>query len=469
MKRFKTISILLVIMLLIISACSNKQTEVESANTEQKQSSEQKPEKAEKETETAGSAADSGEEAETFNEAAPPFPGSLGELLAYPIGEFHNVDSLESTDAKKKLEQFPVLSENASKEEKMEYAAHIVSLFVPEYPDPMELAQQWKASKFGSPDMEDPRYQFKEHYNVEIILDASGSMAGKIGSKTKMELAKEAIREFTASLPEQANVALRVYGHKGSNADKDKGVSCNSNELVYELQPYDVDQLNKALEKFKPTGWTPIAESLAKAQEDLSMKKGTENTNIIYLVSDGVETCDGNPVSAGKNLKQSEITPLVNIIGFDVDSEGNRQLKEVARAAGGTYASVQSQDELQKEFDRSAEMAKRWFEWLYSSKRQINIDHSERKQEIMNFHIEWKDKMLKEVENERKAILYLKSEGKLSEDQDDDIMELIDSHYEFVSKTRDNLFDDLNQMATADFEEVTKELEKTYNERMNGQ
>ncbi len=469
MKRFKTTSVFLMIMLLIISACSNKQTEVKSADTEQKQNSKQHSEQEEKETGTEEGVGAYGGGMETFNEAAPPFPGSLSELLAYPVGEFHDVDNLESPQVKEKLEKFPVLRENASPEEKKEYAAHIVSLFMPEYPAPMELAQQWRASQFGSPDMEDPRYQFKENYNVEIILDASGSMAGKIGSKTKMELAKEAIREFAASLPNEANVALRVYGHKGSNADKDKKVSCGSNELVYDLQPYDADQLNKALNKFKPTGWTPIADSLAKAREDLSTKKGTENTNIIYLVSDGVETCDGNPVTAAKTLNQSEITPLVNIIGFDVNNEGNKQLKEVAQAAGGTYASVTNQDELKKEFDRSAEMAKRWFEWLYSSKRQINIDYSKRKQDIMSFHIEWKDKMLREVGNERKAILHLKSAGKLSEEQDDDLMELINSHYEFVTKIRDGLYDDLNQIVTADFEKMTREIEEKYNERMNGQ
>lgn len=58
--------------------------------------------------------------------------------------------------------------------------------------------------------------------NIAILLDASGSMAQKIGGKTKMDLAKEAVNQFVSSMPEGSNVSLRVYGHKGSNSDNDK-------------------------------------------------------------------------------------------------------------------------------------------------------------------------------------------------------------------------------------------------------
>lgn len=75
--------------------------------------------------------------------------------------------------------------------------------------------------------------------NIAILLDASGSMAQKINSKTKMDLAKEAIHKFVASMPEGSNVSLRVYGHKGSNADSDKKLSCSSTEMIYDLKPYD--------------------------------------------------------------------------------------------------------------------------------------------------------------------------------------------------------------------------------------
>ncbi|MBA4603017.1 hypothetical protein H2C83_11955, partial [Thermoactinomyces sp. AMNI-1] len=77
--------------------------------------------------------------------------------------------------------------------------------------------------------------------NVVVLLDASGSMVGRVDGYTKMTLAKNAILRFAGSLPEQAHVSLRVYGHEGSNQKKDKEVSCKSTEQVYPLTPFKQD------------------------------------------------------------------------------------------------------------------------------------------------------------------------------------------------------------------------------------
>ncbi|MFC0190525.1 VWA domain-containing protein [Fictibacillus aquaticus] len=179
--------------------------------------------------------------------------------------------------------------------------------------------------------------------NVAILLDASGSMAAKAGGTDKMTAAKEALKKFAGSMPKDANVMLRVYGHKGSNDDKDKKLSCSSTEMMYPLGKYDAAAFEKSLAAFKPTGWTPLAASIAAAEKDL---QGKEGNNVVYIVSDGIETCDGNPVEAAKKLHESNIQAEVNIIGFDVDNEGQQQLKAVAEAGGGKFESVSSQKEL---------------------------------------------------------------------------------------------------------------------------
>lgn len=184
--------------------------------------------------------------------------------------------------------------------------------------------------------------------NVAILLDASGSMAGKVSGTDKMTAAKEALKKFAGGLPEDANVMLRVYGHKGSNDDKDKKVSCESTEVMYPLGSYNEGTFQQSLSKFKPTGWTPLAASIEAAEKDL---QGKEGNNVIYIVSDGIETCDGNPVEAAKKLHESNIKAEVNIIGFDVDNEGQQQLKAVAEAGGGEFQSVSSQKELFDEVD----------------------------------------------------------------------------------------------------------------------
>lgn len=258
----------------------------------------------------------------------PPLPQTLEELLAYPAGELAGgatIDSQAPDDAVVQvLENLPPLAGDASEEELKQYFAVLFSFFAEEYPDPNDVINKWKTEDFGSPDIDDPRYQPKENYNVEIILDASGSMATVIGNQTMMAMAKEAIREFAEALPAKANVALRVYGHKGSSAAKDKEVSCDSSELIYPLEPFDKAKLNDALDQFEPAGWTPIARSLQEAQKDLSEHDGAHSTNVIYLVSDGEETCGGDPVKAAEELADSNITPIVNIIGFNVDSDGQK-------------------------------------------------------------------------------------------------------------------------------------------------
>ncbi len=85
---------------------------------------------------------------------------------------------------------------------------------------------------------------------------------------------------------------------------------------------------NQALDSFSPAGWTPLASAIQIAKEDLSKQTGENVENIIYVVSDGVETCDGDPVKVAKDLNESDIEAIVNIIGFDVDDEGQQQLKK---------------------------------------------------------------------------------------------------------------------------------------------
>src|SRR5690606_26082789 len=84
-----------------------------------------------------------------------------------------------------------------------------------------------------------PEGELPKQVNVEIRLDASGRMAGGVSGGVKMDLAKEAIRDFVSKMPEGTQVALRVYGHKGSNQQKDKELSCKSTEVVYPLGAYD--------------------------------------------------------------------------------------------------------------------------------------------------------------------------------------------------------------------------------------
>ncbi|MGX5530509.1 VWA domain-containing protein [Bacillus toyonensis] len=191
--------------------------------------------------------------------------------------------------------------------------------------------------------------------NVEILLDASGSMAGKVNGQVKMEAAKKAIYNYLDKIPDNANVMLRVYGHKGSNNENDKSISCGSSEVMYPLQPYKKEQFNAALSNFGPKGWTPLASAIESVNDDFKEYTGEENLNVVYIVSDGEETCGGDPVNAAKNLNQSSTHAVVNIIGFDVKNSEQQQLKNTAEAGKGNYATVSNADELYQTLNKEYE------------------------------------------------------------------------------------------------------------------
>lgn len=211
-----------------------------------------------------------------------------------------------------------------------------------------------------------------ETVNVVILLDASGSMAAQVSGGQKMKLAKEAINSYASDLPKGSNVLLRVYGHKGTGSDADKALSCKSHEVVYPLGAYDESKFAASLNQFEPAGWTPLAGAIEEAKKDLAEQQGENIQNVIYVVSDGVETCDGDPVAAAKALHSSGIVAEVNIIGFDVDNEGQNQLMEVAKAGGGIYKSVYAESDLRDYLQK--EHSRLYWEWLaWGNDRYFNV------------------------------------------------------------------------------------------------
>lgn len=138
----------------------------------------------------------------------------------------------------------------------------------------------------------------KQNINIELVLDASGSMQAPVSGERKIDIARRVLIDFVDTLPETANVGLRVYGHKGSNAEADRDESCAASELIFPFQELDTAGLTDAINSFDPQGWTPVAGSLDKAREDFSGRDPETNSNFVYLVSDGVETCGGDPVAA---------------------------------------------------------------------------------------------------------------------------------------------------------------------------
>ena len=174
--------------------------------------------------------------------AADPLPQSLAELEQLPTG-YTGFISILDEDGQKKIDELtahlPDISGERSENELDHYYNGLLAVFQQDFKGPDELIAKLKFQSIGSPDIDNPRMQFKENMNVLVILDGSGSMGKNIGGQTQMEAAKKAIVQFVGDLPKEANVGLRVYGHKGTGSSADKAMSCSSSDLLYPLQPYE--------------------------------------------------------------------------------------------------------------------------------------------------------------------------------------------------------------------------------------
>ena len=178
-----------------------------------------------------------------------------------------------------------------------------------------------------------------------LAIDASGSMAGTVGGQTKMSIAQAEAINFLSDLPDEIAVGLVVYGHEGDNTEAGRVESCGASEMVH---GFDTSRstLADTINSLTPTGWTPLGGVLDFAETVISdLPPSTDEDPIapvIYLLSDGIETCDGTPVASAQALAEAGIPTTVNTIGFDVDAETAAQLEQIAEAGNGLFYAADS-------------------------------------------------------------------------------------------------------------------------------
>ena len=196
----------------------------------------------------------------------------------------------------------------------------------------------------------DPETQALSDVNVVVILDSSGSMAGEIGGQKKIDIAKKAVSDFLTKMPKGVNTGLVVYGHKGSNSALDKGLSCSGTEEIVELGKNNSENIINAMSSFSPRGWTPIADSLSFAKEIFN-SNGEGDKDYLVLVSDGDESCDGNPLAAAEKLKLEVKGIKLIVIGFAIDAQAKKTLEGIAVNGGGSYLAANNSSDISNAFN----------------------------------------------------------------------------------------------------------------------
>ncbi|CEE02614.1 hypothetical protein BT1A1_2821 [Caldibacillus thermoamylovorans] len=394
-----------------------------------------------------------------------PLPTTYEELAKLPVGEHYNMEVSGDDNVENILKVFSDLPDVSGKPTKKQldyFYRELLKRMQQDYEGPENLINRLKFESLGSPENTDSRYQFKENLNVVFIIDASGSMAQKINGKEKMASAKDSILNFVNKLPKDAKVGIRVYGHKGTGSDADKALSCSSSELVYPISNYNEGEFQAALNKFSPSGWTPIGLALREAKNDLASFDGANNTNIVYLVSDGIDTCEDQPIEAAKDLYSSNISPIINVIGFDVDNEGQNQLREIAAATEGIYGTVTNEGELQKELDNLSNLVEQWKEWLEQGKQQLDYKKVSNELAIFTYITREEAKKTKEKVKVELILYRLHDANRFNDEAYEYLNKINNEYHQWIQEEVDQFEKELKALNEASYSEAIKALEDKY-------
>jgi len=173
---------------------------------------------------------------------------------------------------------------------------------------------------------------------IELVLDTSGSMLKKLGRSRRIDVAERVLtRLVTETLPPGLPVMLRTFVALPR--------SC-ATTLAVPLGPLEPATMAARIAALKVAGSTrtPLGATLHAVGDDLADVKGTA---IVVFVTDGQETCKGDPAKEIQRLIDLGIDVRVNIVGFAIDDPAlTRDLAAWAALGNGTAYDADNEKEL---------------------------------------------------------------------------------------------------------------------------
>jgi Ca-activated chloride channel family protein len=163
---------------------------------------------------------------------------------------------------------------------------------------------------------------------ILFVLDVSGSMMNAWGSSHRFRISKNILSSLVDSLQKTPNLemGLRVFGSMSPLNAND----CKNTRLEAAIRPNNAANIKAKLNALNARGITPIAYALEQCANDFMYSN--ENTrNIVILITDGIESCDGNACEVSKKLQQKGIFLQPFIIGLGLTKEAAETFECVGR------------------------------------------------------------------------------------------------------------------------------------------
>ncbi|MCB1144346.1 MAG: VWA domain-containing protein [Leptospiraceae bacterium] len=174
-----------------------------------------------------------------------------------------------------------------------------------------------------------------------FLIDQSGSMEALFSEdKSRMEVAKDLLIDEVRKLNTGKDTAdfFGIYSF-GAN-----GCNCIE-EIQSPFHSFDKESVVAKIQLLQPSYGTPIATSLEIMEELLTDKQGKFH---ITLISDGLESCEGNCVEAVsrlstlKNVQFDTVYVEVVIAGIDLNDSDEEELKALSYIAKTDYIPIKN-------------------------------------------------------------------------------------------------------------------------------
>ena len=150
---------------------------------------------------------------------------------------------------------------------------------------------------------------------ILFVLDGSGSMYAKMGNDNRITVAKRLLTRLVDSLQGQTDLelALRIYGHQSQKTER----NCKDTKLEVPFGQRNHQSIKDKIRDLRPKGTTLIAYSLQEAAYDFPKSTGVRN--IIILITDGLEECDGDPCAVSLALQKQGVVLRPFVIGLGLN------------------------------------------------------------------------------------------------------------------------------------------------------
>lgn len=152
---------------------------------------------------------------------------------------------------------------------------------------------------------------------ILFLLDGSGSMMAKWEGQHRIDVARDILSDLIDSLSDvkHLELGLRVYGHQFHRRFR----NCTDSKLEVGFSPRNHETIKQKLASLEPQGTTPIAYSLEQATKDFPEDKNSRN--VIIMITDGIESCNGDPCAISLGLQRKGIFLRPFIIGMGIEKD----------------------------------------------------------------------------------------------------------------------------------------------------